>query len=422
MSSIARRIRRSLLGLALGLSIVFAGLSLLLLYVTEDALFARQLDIERDALINLPADERADWQPNNRHMSVIWSRTALPSRLQSVVGEKAGIYEQFDSDNAAFVLSGKLTDSATDSGQSYFLVYDVSDLLVVRQSRSVYLWVFAAGLIVVVVGAIVIALRLSHQSLRPLRQLTDRLQSDEAGDLPDSFAHAYRGDEIGILASGLETALKRVRASTRREFEFNRGVSHELRTPIQVAKNALEIVETGPVTESAATARALERLKRAVSEMEGITTAFLWMISGKGVDQTPVAAAEVFDQVITAHELLLTDLEVQCKIEPADLVYSVPGEILAVLIGNLLRNAAQHTEDGRIVCELTASRITITNRTPPEGGMEAGGFGVGLDIVQRICTSLGWELTLRHSEGQKTIATVAIPPDLATDISRAYSN
>lgn len=403
-TSITRRIRRSLLGLAVGLSMVLASLALLLLYVTEDALFARQLQIERDALIAVPAQARVDWQPQNRHMSVVWSREDLPSPLQSAAGEAAGIYEHFDADSAAFVLHGELTDS----GQAYFLVYDVTDLLVVRQSRSLYLWVFGFALIVVVTGAVVVALRLSRRSLGPLRRLTNRLESDESGDLPEGFAHAYHGDEIGVLASALETALDRVRASTRREFEFNRGVSHELRTPIQVAKNALEIIESGPAPDSAVTARALGRLKRAVVEMEDVATAFLWMATGKSPGQEQASVAGVFDRVTSLHERLLAGVEVQCTIEPADLVYPVPGAVLAVVIGNLLRNASQHAQDGRIMCELTASRIVMTNRTAPEGDMTSDGFGVGLEIVHRICSTLGWELALRSAEGPTTIAVVTV--------------
>ena len=388
LTNIARRIRRSMVGMTLGLSVVFAGLALLLLYITEDLLFAHQLREERDHLMSVPPQERVDWRPRNRNMSIYWSISELPEAVKAEVGEADGIYEEFDGDSAQFVLRGSVVDPTA----TFIIVYDVTDLLVVRQSRSLYLRIFLMSLAVVIIIALALAIRLSRKTLQPLRRLTVRLR--EGDELPDGFSEEFRGDEVGVLAETLETSLARLRSSTQREFEFNRGVSHELRTPIQVAKNALEIIEGSRDRECAASQRAFARLRRAVAEMEDVAAAFLWMATGRTIDGEQACAQEVARAVASIHQQLLVDRDIRVSINPEDLSYAVPKPVLAIILGNLVRNAAQHSTTGSIACTLSTHSITVSNTADSDTESAKQGFGVGLEIVRRICDHVGWELDL----------------------------
>lgn len=393
-TNIARRIRRSMVGMTLGLSVVFAGLALLLLYITEDLLFVHQLREERDHLMSVPPHERGAWTPRNRKMSIYWSISQLPETVKTEVGEADGIYEEFDGDSALFVLRGSVVDPAA----TFLIVYDVTDLLVVRQSRSLYLRIFLMSLAVVIIIALALAIRLSRKTLQPLRRLTVRLR--EGDELPDGFSEEFRGDEVGVLAETLETSLARLRSSTQREFEFNRGVSHELRTPIQVAKNALEIIEGPSDPKCAASQRAFARLRRAVAEMEDVAAAFLWMATGRTVDGEQACAKEVAEAVASIHQQLLVDRVIRVSIDPEDLAFPVPKPVLAIILGNLVRNAAQHSTTGPIECTLSSGSITVSNAADSDAETATQGFGVGLEIVRRICDHVGWELDLTEHRNQ----------------------
>ena len=72
--SIASRIRVALLGVAVGIGVIGAGLALMLLYSIEDAVFVRQLGLEQTSLDRTAAQNRFNWEPGTRMMVVYWSR------------------------------------------------------------------------------------------------------------------------------------------------------------------------------------------------------------------------------------------------------------------------------------------------------------------------------------------------------------
>ncbi|MEL7449500.1 MAG: HAMP domain-containing sensor histidine kinase [Pseudomonadota bacterium] len=395
-NSIAARIRRSLLGLALGATVLLGAFALLLLYVIEDQLFSNQLSVEKAVLEKLPASERMGWQPGNRQMQLVWSLDALPPSVASVVGDRPGVYEHFDSEAAYFILRGTVTDPPAD----YFLLYDVSELLAVRQYRPALVIVFVVGVVAVGLLATAVALYLARKTLHPLRRLTQKLESGTGGELPEGFSEEFAGDEVGVLAEALESALQRVQSATTREFEFNRGVSHELRTPIQVAKGAVELLQMDagrqPDTRSAVYT---ERLSRAIGQMEDVTEAFLWLASSRTLAAARTNAVAGIEALISNHAEAPGATTVQFDVDAADVDYKVPPPVFAVVVGNLLRNAAQHSAGGRVHCGLTQQEIVIENtRSDGDEAAEPEGFGVGLEIVRRICERLDWRLSLTQTD------------------------
>lgn len=396
-TSISARIRRALLGLTLSLSILFSLLAILLLYVTEDQVFVNQLLAEQAILEKTEPADRTEWRPANRHMRIWWERNRLPRPQSAVVGEAFGVYEYFDGPNAFFILRAKLPDSQRE----YFLTYDVASLLVVRQSRPTLFVTFAIGILLFTIAAMFVAAYLAKLTLRPLRVLTDDLESRTASDLPENFASRFGRDEIGLLAEALENALAKVQESAMREYEFNQGVSHELRSPIQVAKNASELLQiAGLDSSNHSQPEPLLRLTRAIKQMENVTEAFLWLAGNRALDDSSTNAKIGMEKIIEDHEHLLQKREIRIDVQTDDVDYRIPQPVFSVVVGNLFRNAVQHTDGAGIRCVLTSREIVIEDEgseTDPTAMGNSSGFGVGLEIVERICHRLGWTLTLTRT-------------------------
>jgi len=405
-TSIRARIRRSLLGLAMGLSLIFTCLCLLLLYVTEDQLFANQMNAERLLLNQLSLPELQTWQPTSRHMQLYLQREQLPLALQNVVSKEQGIYEYFDQKKAFFILY----TNDLDAIHEYFLVYNVSSLLAVRSNRSVVALALGFGLLLVLTAAGLLALYLTRITLRPLSRLTDQLKPEANENLQAGFAAEFAGDEIGVLAYSLETALEKLRSSVQRELEFNQGVSHELRSPIQVAKNALELIDLN-VPKQYPLSRPLQRLTRAVNQMEIITEAFLWLASERTTVDASIDPEPILRKVIAEQQHLLVDKPVQVIVETDPMIkYKMPEPVLSVVFGNLLRNAIEYTEQGHITCHLSANQITIqdTGIGLNQVSQHEQGFGIGLTIVDRICGRFGWNLKLSQVKAGGVCASIQV--------------
>ncbi|MBK6739117.1 MAG: sensor histidine kinase [Haliea sp.] len=91
---------------------------------------------------------------------------------------------------------------------------------------------------------------------------------------------------------------------------------------------------------------------------------------------------------------------------------------MQITVGNLLRNAIEHTRDGRIKIRIEDSLIAIsdTGEGIPADKLaqvfdrsystKASGTGLGLNLVKRICDRFHWTITLDSTPGHGTLATV----------------
>ena len=105
------------------------------------------------------------------------------------------------------------------------------------------------------------------------------------------------------------------------------------------------------------------------------------------------------------------DVEMTLHAAPADAGLEVPArpELAAIALGNLIRNACQFTDQGRVDIRLAAGRVVIEDtgigippavrdrifdrfmQVDPAG---AGSAGLGLAIVKRVAEHLGWTVSL----------------------------
>ncbi|WP_395373368.1 sensor histidine kinase [Marinicella sp. W31] len=402
-TSISNRIKRTFLGLALALCLVFTGLTFLLVYITEDQIFVNQLSLEKQQFQQLPAAQIYQWEPSHRLMRLHTSKQQLSEELQNQIGTVDGIYEYFDGTDAVFVLA----TTHPENQQRYFIQFDVSSLLAVRDSRkTVFLTIGIVSLLLMSI-TLLLAGRLARTTLQPLKTLTDQLQDEDRAGLPKDFARDFAGDEVGLLAQELQTAMDEVQQSAQREFEFNRGISHELRSPLQVAQNAVELLSMDTATNNNPP---FKRLQRSVEHMQRITEAFLWLASGRSAD-TSTHALEVLNALKQSYTESHPEYRIEVQTEQSnEVTLPVPTSVFNIIMENLLRNAVQHGDVGLITCVLSTEEIRVSNPALSEQSSQRG-FGVGLIIVRRICEQLGWTLELQQQQ-QQTIAQINIKPSV----------
>jgi signal transduction histidine kinase len=93
--------------------------------------------------------------------------------------------------------------------------------------------------------------------------------------------------------------------------------------------------------------------------------------------------------------------------------------LLAVVLGNLLRNAFAYTDQGRIRVRVDAELVSIedTGRgiaaedrerifLPYHRGAQSAGAGLGLSLVRRICERHGWSIVIGPGESGGTLAVL----------------
>ncbi len=273
------------------------------------------------------------------------------------------------------------------------------------------------------------AYRASQRSLSPIVSLAETmrrfdLQQHDLSSLPlDDYLRFRTNDEVHILAGSLKEFIERLRQQLQREQEFTRDVSHELRTPLAVISGSLEMIEKQPLTPPQ---------QRAVTRMNTTSRDMLSLI------ETLLLLARDSDSNTARHETIVVNDVVKLLIEQIEVTHNqdqhvrielraqhlltvtAPAQAVGIVLGNLLRNACNYTPDGQVVISIATQSVSI--RDTGEGIDEAAlarvqqpferasgtssGYGLGLDIVRRLCERYHWRLSINSVPGQGTVVNV----------------
>jgi signal transduction histidine kinase len=290
-------------------------------------------------------------------------------------------------------------------GSRYAVVQEVDEL---EYTELIILLSLASGFAVSVLLAIVLGMLSVRRLIAPVAALADAVQRNAgATELPSLKAQ----DEIGVLARAFAKRTDELQQFLLREQMFTGDVSHELRTPLTVMLGAAEVLAAQLADQPAQCATA-ERIRRVAGETAQRVSALLLLARAP---ETLDAPRTVLNGIIEAEmercRPLLYDKTVDCRLELSEQVAAhVRPELAGIIIGNLLRNACQHTEQGSITVQLGAGRLVIEDsgtgipqrvrerlfeRFVHEDNWPAHeGTGLGLSIVKRVADHIGWDVRL----------------------------
>ncbi|UHQ20904.1 HAMP domain-containing histidine kinase [Lysobacter sp. KIS68-7] len=305
-----------------------------------------------------------------------------------------------------------------------YLAYDTQ-----RIDRLMYAFAvlpMALGLIGVVAVSF-LTYRVSKRLVTPVNWLARQVAAwdPRRPDIDVLAPHRLPADigsgEARQLAQALHTLGERVEAFVARERNFTRDASHELRTPLTVIRVAADLLESEAL--SARGQRSLQRVQRASRDMEAVIDAFLILAREADIEPqrehfavSDIVAEEV-DKVAPLLEGKPVELRVVKRAEPE---LHAPSRVLAVMVGNLLSNACQYTDEGDIEVRIEEDRVSVrdtgigmTRETLQRAfdpfyraDQDIGGMGLGLSVVRRLGERFGWPVVLESVPGSGTLATI----------------
>ena len=299
-----------------------------------------------------------------------------------------------------------------------YITYDVTDH---ERAQRWALLILIAGVLGVLALTTWAAFQLSKQLVGPVHQLAARLSNIDPSERKVRIASAFVGNELEPIARSIDTFLERLDGFVEREQAFTATASHELRTPLAVIQGAVELLDE-QYREQPQTRNALARIQRAVREMSEFTSALLSLAREADTPRKPTAKCNVttlLPRVVEDQRAVAPEKAVTLEYD-ADLPLSVnaPDSMVAMVIGNVVRNALQHGKDNHVSCSLHARTLTVENAggsTDTETHRlfersfttRQGGTGMGLYLARRICERYGWQLEL-VSHAQHTRVTLTL--------------
>ncbi len=294
-------------------------------------------------------------------------------------------------------------------GQRYALVDEESDFETIEHELAVRLLL---GLLAAVLLAAVLGRATAGRVIAPLTALADAVRSHRL----DAATPALVGrDEIGVLAQALAEHTQALDRFLRRERLFTGDVSHELRTPLTVILGAAEVL-AAQCADRPTSLPAVERIRRTAQDMADRVGALLLLSRAPQTLGSPrTALRPLVEREIERCRPMLQGKPVALALDaPGEVHAFAPPELVGMAVGNLLRNACQYTEQGRIAVVLRPGEISVQDTGPGlpatvreqlferfvRGAVDTqGGTGLGLAIVKRIAEHLGWTVELLQSPG-----------------------
>jgi signal transduction histidine kinase len=210
--------------------------------------------------------------------------------------------------------------------------------------------------------------------------------------------------ELNVLAAQLKAGVDRITEYNMREQQFLKHASHEMRTPLATIQACLDTLDFQLI---GAPQKTVQRALRASSNMNRLSSALLWLAreSESPIEKSSVQLVPFCQHQIEEHQYLLKNRDIKIELRVNTDSIDIEEDVLLVIFSNLLRNACQFTGEGTITINMSAHSVSISNPIDPEcegSGSSHHRFGLGLQLVSRICEKLGWEFSFEeHSSSVK---------------------
>jgi len=306
-----------------------------------------------------------------------------------------------------------------------------------RRLRAAFAVVIPIALMIAAAGGYFLASR----TLAPVARITEAAARIEAENLSDRIAVRNTDDELGDLASVLNSLLQRLERSFQQQRQLLADTSHELRTPVTIIRSEAEVTLSRE-REAKEYRDALEVIRSESSHLSNLIEGVLLLARADA--QPNRIATESFDlgglieesvqslrRVADARQIALT-----CSTD-GPMPIKGNAELLRRMLLNLLGNAIKFTEPGGQV-RLDSHRagpnyvveVTDTGRGIPAEDQErifdrffradvvrgradnrdtADGAGLGLPIARWIARAHGGDLRLVRSTPSGSMFEAVLP-------------
>ncbi len=395
--------------------------------IVEDLLSRQALTLESEHFWALYDADPTHPLPDVANMRGYLAEAAEPRNIPEGLAALAPGFERAKVNGRSL-----LVHVSDHDGQRLYLLFEVDRV----SDLAFYLGVMPLSIVLLLMYIILfVVYRWSQRALSPIVRLANRLESvdfNAAGrvDLDLESLHSETDDEVAAMIIAVEHFTDRLNAAIDRERIFTRDAGHELRTPVAVFKGSLDLLEQkGDRPEHER--QALMRMRRTVEDMESLLETLLLLAREEALatPAEPILVNDVVSAELDTHRFLAERGGNQTKLcEQAELRIRVPGTVLEIVLGNLIRNALTYTTNGEITVTVTPNSVRVADTgigmSPPElanafepfyraepSRTVTKGHGLGLSIVRRLARQYHWTLLSESQPNEGTSVEVQFPDD-----------
>jgi heavy metal sensor kinase len=288
-------------------------------------------------------------------------------------------------------------------------------------------------------GVVILAgaggLFLANRVLKPVDRITRTAQEIGGSDLSQRI-NVHGEDELGRLASTLNSMIERLNAAFDRQRQFTADASHELRTPLAIVQAESTLALSKNRTE-AEYRKSLELVSQEINYMSAVIGKLLFLarneVGKEPLNFEEVNLRELLTELASAFDGLTREKELRFKLNPLDEI-TIKGDRIKLrqLFLNILENAVRYTPNGgsisgSLIKDKDTAIISISDTgigIPPEHlphiferfyrvdkarSRAEGGTGLGLAIAKYIAEAHGGKIEVESQVGKGSTFSVKLP-------------
>ncbi|HEY3784110.1 MAG TPA: ATP-binding protein [Steroidobacteraceae bacterium] len=324
------------------------------------------------------------------------------------------------------LLVAALPYARAEGGPRYVVEVGVSNAPTESTLRQV-LFMMAIGLPIAVCVAVTGGFILVRRALRPVEQLTRKAEDITQHNLTKRLPVVQTGDELQRLSVSLNNMISRLEGSIESSKQFVADASHELRTPLTVLRGELEALAQDERLRSQtreSLGSMLEEVDRLSEVVEGLLALSRLDAGESRAEWVRFDLAELAASTADQMSLLAEDKNISVLCEScADVVVEGDRARMKQVVVNLLDNAIKYTPNGgrvrlriaregdEAVLEIADDGIGIPEQSLPHvfkrfyrvdgsRSRDQGGAGLGLSIVESICSAHGAQVEVTSTLGE----------------------
>jgi signal transduction histidine kinase len=145
-----------------------------------------------------------------------------------------------------------------------------------------------------------------------------------------------------------------------------------------------------------------DRIQRASLTMKSMSETLLWLSreEDSGVPIDNVHLGTLINNTQSEMAYLLVGKTVSVNIDVDETEFALATIPAVIVLNNLIRNAFQHTQHGKVEIKQREDTVVITNIEFDQSEMndtnEDLGFGLGMQLVEKLTNRFGWHYSINH--------------------------
>ncbi len=245
-----------------------------------------------------------------------------------------------------------------------------------------------------------LALKIEH-----LKEKIDNLDNE---DYIDNYSYDI-DDELKVLSEAIDNMKIHLKKEEEYKNQMYQNISHDFKTPLTVIKSYLEAVEDGVETE----AEAAKIIKEQINKLEIKVHSLLYLNKLNYIKDyneyknQKVDLSQILKSCIQKFQIQRPEITFKISIMDKNSLFNGTFDMWETIIDNILNNFMRYAEK-LIKVTIKNGKITFYNDgphinknvlddifTPYTKGIK-GQFGLGLSIVKKTVTLLGYEIVVKN--------------------------